>query len=174
MIIETPRLRLRPWRASDLDTFVALHADPEVMWDQSGPISRAESSAKFDRYRAAFEAVGYCRWALEDLTGTFLGYAGIMPGKGEVLPDSFTEIGWRLVRAAWGHGYATEAAGAALGDAFQRVGLPEVIAFTSAENLKSQAVMKKLGMRRDAARDFVTDYGTEPSWQGLVWVGTPT
>jgi RimJ/RimL family protein N-acetyltransferase len=80
------------------------------------------------------------------------------------------EIGWRLVRHAWGHGYATEAARAALNDAFARVGLAEVVAYTAPDNLRSQAVMTRLQLERDPSRDFTADYDSAKAWRGLVWI----
>ena len=76
------------------------------------------------------------------------------------------------MRSAWGHGYATEAARAALHDAFTRCGLTDVLAYTAPDNLRSQAVMARLGLRRDASRDFSEPVG-ERMWRGLVWVATP-
>ncbi len=64
------------------------------------------------------------------------------------------EIGWRLARSAWGHGYATEAARAVLAFGFDTLELPEILAVTTATNLRSQAVMTRLGMTRDPAGDF--------------------
>lgn len=171
VIIDTPRTRLRCWKAADREAFAAMHADPEVMLDQGGPISRAESDAKLDRYAAAFDQHGFCRWAVESRAGEFLGYTGIMPSRPEHPIGAHIEIGWRLVRRAWGHGYATEAAEAALGDAFMRVGLTEVVAYTAPDNLRSQAVMARLRLQRDPSRDFIADYDSIGSWQGLVWVG---
>jgi len=78
-------------------------------------------------------------------------------------------IGWRLVRSAWGQGYATEAARAALLDAFTRVGLTEVLAYTSSDNTRSQSVMTRLGLERTPARDFSAPYEGR-MWHGLVWV----
>ena len=79
------------------------------------------------------------------------------------------EIGWRLVRRAWGRGYATEAARAALADAFHRCGLTEVLAYTAHDNGRSEAVMNRLGLRRDPSRDFTAFYGDVGPWTGLVW-----
>jgi RimJ/RimL family protein N-acetyltransferase len=76
------------------------------------------------------------------------------------------------MRHAWGFGYATEAARAALTDAFVRVGMDAVIAYTAADNLRSQAVMTRLKMRRDPSRDFTTDYAIK-GWRGLVWEARP-
>ena len=172
MIITTPRLRLRPWREDDRDAFAALTADPEVMRDLGGPLDRAGSDAKLDRYRAAFDRHGVCRWAVESLTGGFLGYAGIMPLEPDHPLGPGVEIGWRLVRRAWGQGYATEAAAAALQDGFGRLGFSEVLAYTAPDNLRSQAVMARLGLRRDPSRDF-TAVHDGAAWQGLVWTARP-
>jgi RimJ/RimL family protein N-acetyltransferase len=169
MIINTPRTRLRCWEQTDRDAFAAMHADPEVMQDYGGPISRGESDAKLDRYVAAYREHGFCRWAVETREGAFLGYVGIMPSRPGHPLGSHTEIGWRLVRHAWGYGYATEAARAALTDAFDRVGLAVVVAYTAPDNLRSQAVMTRLQMRRDPSRDFTADYDQIKAWRGFVW-----
>lgn len=171
VIVDTPRIRLRCWEAGDRDAFAAMHADPEVMLDYGGPINRAESDAKFDRYAAAYRRHGFCRWAVESQDGDFLGYTGIMPAGPDHPLGSHIDIGWRLVRHAWGRGYATEAARAALTDAFMRVGLAEVMAYTAPDNLRSQAVMTRLSLRRDPSRDFIANYDGIGVWRGLVWVG---
>lgn len=142
-----------------------MHADPEVMHDYGGPVSRSESDAKLDRYMAAYREHGFSRLAIEAHTGAFLGYAGVMTRGPNHPLGLHTEIGWRLVRHAWGFGYATEAARASLTDAFDRVGLDAVIAYTSPDNLRSQAVMARLRMHRDSSRDFTTAKG----WRGLIW-----
>lgn len=169
-MIDTPRLRLRCWREADRDAFAALNADPEVMADQGGPFGRAESDAKLDRYVAAFDLHGLGRWALEGRDGGFLGYAGIMPSRPDHPLGAHFEVGWRLVRDAWGRGYATEAARAALEDAFARAGLEEILAYTAPDNTKSQAVMARLGLTRDRSRDFAAGYDRVGAWQGLVWM----
>lgn len=169
-MIDTPRLRLRCWRDADRPAFAAMHAHPEVMFDQGGPIDRVASDAKLDRYIAAFRQFGICRWAVETRAGAFLGYAGVMPRDERHPLGAHVDIGWRLVRHAWGRGYATEAADAALHDAFTRAGLLEIVAYTAPDNVRSQAVIGRLGMRRDASRDFVADYEGSAAWRGLVWV----
>ena len=92
MIIDTPRLRLRSWRNADRETFAAMNLHPQVMQDLGGPLSRAKSGAKLNRYMAAFDRHGFCRWAVESQDGYFLGYAGVMPVPG----DHPLDIGWRL------------------------------------------------------------------------------
>jgi len=166
--IRTARLTLRPWRETDKPAFAALNADPEVAADLGGPLSRAASDAKLDRYRAIFERHGFSRLVIEDLQQAFMGYAGVMPSAPNHPLGPHTEIGWRLAHAAWGKGYASEASRAVLEDAFAR-GVHEVLAYTAADNARSQAVMARLGMRRDPARDFDILYG-DTKWHGLVWV----
>jgi RimJ/RimL family protein N-acetyltransferase len=89
------------------------------------------SGQKLDRYIAAFIRYGFCRWVTEGRDGEFLGYTGIMASPAEHPLGPHFEIGWRLARRAWGHGYATEAADAALKDVFDRAGLVQVPAYTS-------------------------------------------
>lgn len=170
MIITTPRLRLRCWKDSDREAFAAMHADPAVMHDYGGPLSWADSNAKLDRYTATYHQHGFCRWAIESREGAFLGYAGIMPSRLGHPLGSHIEIGWRLMRNAWGYGYATEGAQAALDDAFIRMDVPEIIAYTAPDNPRSQAVMTRLRMQRDPSRDFSADYDSIKAWRGLVWV----
>jgi RimJ/RimL family protein N-acetyltransferase len=148
-----------------------MHADPEVMADYGGRINRSESSEKFERYVAAQRDHRVSRWAVENLDGAFLGYAGVMPrlSKDHPLGEHF-ELGWRFVRNAWGHGYATESAKAALRDAVHEVGLREILSYTSLDNERSQAVMAKLNLIRDPARDFITLTARGEQWQALVWV----
>jgi RimJ/RimL family protein N-acetyltransferase len=168
MEIRTPRLILRPWREADRAPLAAMHADPEVMADYGGPLDRAASDGKLDRYQAAIETLGFGRWAVEGPGGGFLGYVGVMP----VFPghprDPGHEIGWRLVRAAWGRGYASEAARAALHDVFERVGLDEVLSYTGPDNRRSQAVMARLALTRRPELDFTHGYDGR-AWRGLVW-----
>jgi RimJ/RimL family protein N-acetyltransferase len=173
MVIDTLRTRLRCLRDAHREVFAAMHAHPEVMRDLGGPISRAMSDAKLDRYVEAFERHGLCRWAVESRDERFLGYAGVMPSPEHHPLGPHFEIGWRLVRSMWGYGYATEAAKAALCDAFVRAGLREILAYTAADNLRSQSVMRRLGLERHASRDFTATYDGARAWSGLVWVAQP-
>ena len=173
-MIETARLILRPWTDGDRAPLAAMHADPEVMWDQGGPIDRAASDAKLNRYQAAIDTLGFGRWALEDAEGTFVGYTGVTLARPGHVLGAHLEVGWRLVRAAWGCGYATEAARAALDHVLAMADVDEVLSYTASDNLRSQAVMARLGLRRDPTRDFVNSYEDAPSWAGLVWVAART
>jgi RimJ/RimL family protein N-acetyltransferase len=169
-MIETARLRLRSWRECDRHIFAALHADPVVMLDQGGPLDRAESDAKFARYCLSFDQSAIGRWAVETLGGDFLGYAGIMRVGHDHPLGEHHEIGWRFQRLAWGNGYATEAASAALIDAFTRYGLEHILSYTAENNIRSRAVMERLGFRRAAPYDFKARHDRVGMWHGQVWV----
>ena len=153
--ITTPRLLLRRWQPSDLAPFADLNNDPEVMRHLREPMTAVESDAFVDRIEEHFTIDGFGLWALEvRATGLFVGFAGLARQTFEAPFNPSVEVGWRLSREAWGHGYATEAGGAALDFAFEVLELDEVVSITTAGNTRSQAVMRRLGMTRDPADDF--------------------
>jgi RimJ/RimL family protein N-acetyltransferase len=146
-IIETERLVLRRWREADREPFAGLRGPADAGFFPS-TLTRAESDAFIDR----IEAHGYGLWALEVReTGQFIGFTGLAPMQEDVPGADGTEIGWRLARHAWHHGYATEAALAARDVAFTGVGLAELWSMTSVLNAPSQAVMRRIGIT-EAAR----------------------
>lgn len=151
----TDRLLLRRWRPSDRAPFAELNADPEVMRYFRGTLDRSASDAFIDRIETRFDELGYGLWALESrASGEFLGFTGLALQTFEARFTPAVEVGWRLARHAWGHGYATEAARAAVQFGFGEVGLEEIVSTTSVMNERSQAVMRRLGMTRDPADDF--------------------
>jgi RimJ/RimL family protein N-acetyltransferase len=119
------------------------------------PLSREESDAFIDRAERQFNEHGFGLWAVEVPSGApFIGYVGLsIPG----FDAHFTpavEVGWRLDQPYWGNGYATEAARAAIADGFERIALKDIVSFTVPVNLRSIAVMERLGMKRDPNDDF--------------------
>ena len=151
----TPRLLLRHWQEADREPFADMGADPEVMEHFPARMTRGESEAWIDRVAADLEHRGWGLWAVEELaTGRFLGFTGLnAPGfEAPFLPA--VEIGWRLRRDAWGQGYASEAARGVLVAAFEDLGLDEIVSFTARSNVRSQAVMRRIGMTTDPAEDF--------------------
>ena len=154
--IRTDRLLMRRWRDSDRAPFAALNGDPETMRFFPETLDRAASDALAGRIEKRFDQQGYCLWALEIAeTGQFIGFAGLNPIPDDVpIPAAGgTEIGWRLARQAWHHGFATEAARAAVTVAFDGAGLPEIWSFTSVLNEPSSAVMRRIGMTEVARFD---------------------
>jgi ribosomal-protein-alanine N-acetyltransferase len=153
--LRTERLRLRRWLRSDRDPFAVLNADPDVMEFYPAPLTRAQSDAMVQRIEAGFDRLEYGLWAVEvSATGTFVGYVGLAPATFEAHFTPAVEVGWRLDRSHWGHGYATEAAQAAVADGFERIGLAEIVSFTAVVNHRSERVMQKIGMTRDPGEDF--------------------
>lgn len=168
-MLATTRLRLKHWADRHSEPFARMHADPEVMADLGGAIEPAASALKLARYKAAQVEFGVARWAVETIDGDFLGYCGVMRRPAHDHPlGPHVEIGWRFMRDAWGQGFATESARAALAEAEPRVGLHNIVSYTSADNARSQRVIEKLGLSRDPSRDFLMP---TPSggWKGLVW-----
>jgi RimJ/RimL family protein N-acetyltransferase len=153
--LRTERLILRPWRPEDLEPFAALNADDRVTKTLAGSLDRAASDALAHRIFAEFPTWGYGRWAVE-LPGIapFIGFIGLSVPNFDAHFMPAVEIGWRLAFDHWGKGYATEGARAALDFGFNRAGLDEIVSFTAASNMKSRAVMERLGMHTDPQDDF--------------------
>jgi RimJ/RimL family protein N-acetyltransferase len=152
--ISTERLIMRGWRESDLAPWAAMNADPEVR-KYLGPLLTAEqASAWVLNFQDDLDRYGFGFWAVQvRASGEFIGFAGLDTVEDE-MPFAGIELGWRLARPAWGHGYATEAALAALRYGFDVMGLPEIVAVTMAVNLRSRAVMGRIGMTSDPEENF--------------------
>jgi len=149
--LRTERLILRPWRDADLEPFAALNADPVVMEFFPSLLTRAQSDTVAARIRNHLERDGFGLWAIEvPGVAPFIGFTGVQ--KPSFMDE--IEVGWRLAREHWGAGYATEAARAAIAWGFSALQLQQIVAMVVPENLRSQRVMAKLGMRRDPGADF--------------------
>ena len=132
-----------------------MNADPTVMEFFPSTLDAPASDALIERFRDEIARVGFCPWAVETMqTAVFIGFVGLHEVRSELPFSPAIEIGWRLARPFWGHGYATEAGVAALDFGFGSIGLEEIVSFTSAVNLRSQRVMMRLGMTRDPLEDF--------------------
>jgi len=152
--IDTERLIMRGWRESDLAPWAAMNADPEVRQHLGQPLTFEQASAWVINFQDDLDRYGFGFWAVEVReSGDFIGFTGLDTADAES-PFTGVELGWRLARPAWGHGYATEAALAALRYGFDTMGLAEIVAVTAATNLRSQAVMRRIGMTSNPAEDF--------------------
>lgn len=153
--IETSRLILRRWRKSDLEPFVALNSDPEVMEHYSSTLDERQTAEWMGRIEASFDERGYGLWALQHgASKEFLGYAGLWVPSFEAHFTPTVEVSWRLSRSSWGNGYATEAARAAMRYGFEQADLTEIVSFTAPANTRSIRVMERLGLAHDPADDF--------------------
>jgi RimJ/RimL family protein N-acetyltransferase len=145
--IRTDRLLMRRWQPSDREPFAALNGDAETMRFFPATLDRAASDALVDVLESRFDLQGFGLWALEiAATGDFIGFTGLNPMPAGVPGAGGMEVGWRLARHAWHHGYATEAARAAVGVAFDWAGLGELWSMTAVVNEPSIAVMRRIGM----------------------------
>ncbi|WP_252374843.1 MULTISPECIES: GNAT family N-acetyltransferase [unclassified Nonomuraea] len=153
--METERLIMRRWRESDHAPFAAMNADPEVMEHFPATLTREQSDTMVGRIEEGFDRHGFGLWALEVRgSGLFIGFAGLVWQRFDAPFLPAVEVGWRLARPAWGHGYAIEAARRAVTFAFAEAGLDALISMTAVGNVRSRAVMERLGMTRDPAEDF--------------------
>ena len=147
---QTERLILRQWQESDLVPFAEMNSGPEVMKYFPKTLSFEETLEMYNRCKDNKNGFGLYV-AEEKISGKFIGFVGLnIPS---YMPEC-VEIGWRLQKEFWRKGYATEAAKKWLEIGFNEYDLKEIISFTTPQNIKSQDVMKRIGMKRDEKRDF--------------------
>ncbi|MFC4224854.1 GNAT family N-acetyltransferase [Lysinibacter cavernae] len=151
--VRTNRLLLRNWQPSDSAPFIAMGQDSQVMQFFPSVLSQAESQAFIDRQQSHITERGWGFWAIEH-DGAFIGFTGLATVGFAAHFTPAVEIGWRLTPEAWGHGFATEAASAAIDIAFHSLGLDQVVSFTASQNTPSRAVMERLGMTNEPADNF--------------------
>lgn len=163
-MLKTKRLLLRQWTQDDLIPFAKICADIDVMEYYPRPLTSEESDSFALRIHSLIQDRGWGFWAIETLdTHQFIGFVGLHIPKENFPFSPCIEIGWRLDKDYWGHGYATEAANESLRYAFEELALSEVVSFTSAVNLRSQSVMKKIGMV-NTGMDFLHPNIKEDDW----------
>jgi ribosomal-protein-alanine N-acetyltransferase len=148
--LRTSRLLLRPWRDEDVAPFVEMSAAPVVM-----EFLPPADEGWFARARAHWEEHGFGQWVAEvPGEASFIGVVGLAVVGYEAHFTPAVEVAWRLARAHWGGGYATEAARASLDYGFNALGLDEIVALTVPANRRSRRVMERLGMTRSPEDDF--------------------
>lgn len=154
--IRTERLILRNWEERDRDLFHRINSDDRVMEFFDFRRDRKTADAVMDKMREEISRDGF-GWTAAELaaSGECIGFIGLhrveMPG---LAADGICEVGWRLAPEFWGKGFASEGAAALLDFGFRELDLQEIISFAVWSNLRSTAVMERLGMRRDPTADF--------------------
>ena len=167
-VLETERLILREGRERDFEVFAAFYADPEASGPVGGPLSRAEAWGRVAFNRGHWVLRGFGNWAIEEkATGDYVGWSGLW------FPEGFPEreVGWGLVLAKRGRGYATEAAGRARAYAYEVLGWPTVISLIAPDNPRSIRVAERLGATFERTLPFEgRDFGVyrHPSARSLA------
>ena len=147
IFIDTPRLTLRGWKLADEAPYIALNGDKQVMEFFPSVATGVETIAQIKRFKDHIDRHGYGFFAVARKdNGQFIGFTGLSHPRFEADFTPCVEIGWRLSRENWGLGFATEAAFACLDYGFNFLGIDEIYSFTSVHNLRSENVMKKIGM----------------------------
>lgn len=153
--LTTDRLRLRQWREADLEPFARLNADQETMRFFPSRLTREQSDNLARVIWDYIDDRGWGLWAAEVVDGpSFIGFVGLNEPTFHAHFMPAVEVGWRLSREHWGHGYATEGARAAVDFGFGELELDEIVAMIAPGNTRSRRVAERLAMTRDPADDF--------------------
>ncbi len=154
-LLETERLILRPWRESDLLPFAKITSDPEVMRFFPKLLSVEETHEMIGRLQGQMRDNGFTFFATELKSNSeLIGFIGLIRTSFKAHFTPAVEIGWRLAKAHWNKGLATEGARRALEHGFVDHGLSEIVSLTATQNAPSRKVMEKIGMTRDLKDDF--------------------
>jgi ribosomal-protein-alanine N-acetyltransferase len=144
---ETQRLIFRDWKDQDLDEFRLMNKDLMVMKHFPKTLTEDETDSLFNIIQDEFRNCGYGLYAVESKSNnSFIGFIGFHMADFNAQFTPCTEIGWRLKYEAWGNGFATEGAKACLKYGSEVLKFKKVYSFTSKTNIKSENVMKKIGM----------------------------
>lgn len=165
-IFQTERILCRRWDAGDFDSLLAVYSDADAMrWVGDGsPISRAECEEWFRVTKANYERRGYGMFTLESrASGGIVGFCGLVHPGGQDEP----EVKYAIARTHWGQGLASEAIPALLAYGHEQHGLERIIATVAPENLASQRVLAKSGMRLAHVRENADGTSTYVfEWRG--------
>ena len=157
--LRSPRLTLRHWTPDDRHPFALMNSDPEVMRYFPSLLSEDQSDLYAETMQLGLEERDFGFWAIElrsgdRIQGPFIGCAGLSVPQWNARFTPCIDIGWRLARSYWGMGYASEAAHRILDYSFHRLDIDELLCFASLKNVRSIAVMERLGMTRNTEDDF--------------------
>lgn len=148
-LFKSDRLGFRNWLESDLEKLAVINADKEVMEFFPSTRTLPETKTFIERMRNQYRDKGYCYFSVDNLEDdTFIGFIGLSEQNFAADFTPCTDIGWRLAKTAWNKGYATEGAKRCLEYGFEALHLDKIYSIAPVANIKSQQVMKKIGMRQ--------------------------
>lgn len=155
LVAASSRVCITPWDEEAMLAARQWHADPVVMEHLGGPLTSSASDALVRRWHRDQLSLGFGMLPLRSAdTRAPIGVVGLSRPRRDPHLVGEIEIAWRLGRAHWGQGYATEAAQTVLQHGLCTLGLSRVIAIANARNERSQRLMERLGMTHDPADDF--------------------
>ncbi|WP_299312031.1 GNAT family N-acetyltransferase [uncultured Aquimarina sp.] len=160
-IFQSERLGFRNWTRDDIDPLAAMNNDDDVMEFFPFKPSRKDTKEFILRMQKQFAKNDFCYFAVDILDSKeFIGFIGLCEQSYLEDQDTFVDIGWRLKKSVWNQGYATEGAKASLDFGFNMIGLDRIYSVASEINLKSELIMKKVGMTKVKVFDHpkLTDY----------------
>ena len=148
---------MREWAEADIKPFSQMCADPQVMRYFPSVMTHDECAGFVERVTQRHLEDGFGLWAIA-------GFTGLARATFATAFTPCVEVGWRLAPWAWGKGYASEAAMKSLRIGFEEHAISEIFSFTTETNTPSEAVMKRIGMKRRRDLDF--DHPNTPGWWG--------
>jgi RimJ/RimL family protein N-acetyltransferase len=160
-LFKSERLGFRNWLPQDLNAMSMINADAAVMEHFAKTQSKDDTANFMTRMQAQYASKKFCYFAVEILaTNEFIGFIGLSQQSFDVDFSPYTDIGWRLSRASWGKGYATEGARRCLDYAFDTLRLKEILSTAPKTNTPSIAVMEKIGMTKikEFAHPMLSDH----------------
>ena len=168
-IFTSDRLGFRNWLKEDIEQFAKINADLEIMKYFSKPLTFIESEKQIYRYKKHYDKYGYNYFATELLdSGEFIGAVGLGYKDYKAKFNPATDIGWRLKKNVWNKGYATEGARKCLEYGFNKLNLKKIISTCTITNIKSENIMKKIGMIKKGEFNHPNLIGS-PHLEKCVW-----
>lgn len=148
-LFRSERLGFRNWNLTDIDKMYAINADEKVMAFFPSRLTKEQTTAFVLRMQKQFEEKGFCYFAVDKLADHhFIGFIGL---SAQTFTADFTpcvDIGWRIKRSEWNKGFATEGAKRCIDYALNSLKLESVYAFAPKINIKSEHIMKKIGLKK--------------------------
>ncbi|EZH72107.1 GNAT family acetyltransferase [Aquimarina atlantica] len=148
-IFTSQRLGFRNWTLDDLETLAKINTDDDVMEFFPYQPSKEDTKAFIMRMQEMYAEKGFCYFAVDLLDNAeCIGFIGLCEQTYLEKLGSFVDIGWRLKKSIWNKGYATEGAKACLDFGFNTIELDKIYSVAPAINVKSELIMKKIGMQQ--------------------------